>query len=133
VWSGVVFQDTRWDARDEVFAEGGTGFAGHSDWRIPNVKELLSIVNYQNFGAAVSAEFNNNCGGNTVLTGSCTDAAPNWTSTTRAHPNPFDNSAWYVDFSGGANLFRIHVAAENKDNGFAVRAVRGGSNLGRSK
>src|SRR5206468_905681 len=25
----------------------GTGFAGHTDWRVPNVRELQSIANYQ--------------------------------------------------------------------------------------
>jgi hypothetical protein len=33
-------------------------FAGHCDWRLPNVKELQSIVNYQNVSPAVSAAFN---------------------------------------------------------------------------
>ena len=36
-------------------------FAGHCDWQLPNVKELQSIVNYQNFTPAVSSAFNNNC------------------------------------------------------------------------
>ena len=51
-------------------------FAGFCDWRLPNVKELQSIVNYQNFSPAVSPAFNTNCGeGDTVLTGSCTAAS----------------------------------------------------------
>src|SRR5207247_60676 len=59
-----------------------TSFGGHNDWRLPNVKELASIVNYEDFpgcpgtGAAclsVSPAFNNNCtSGCTVLTCSCT-------------------------------------------------------------
>src|SRR5919197_1060292 len=46
-----------------------TNFAGHTDWRLPNVKELESIVNYQNVAPFVSPAFNNNCTpGCTVLT-----------------------------------------------------------------
>jgi hypothetical protein len=32
-------------------------FAGHTDWRVPNVKELQSIVNYENVDPAVSSAF----------------------------------------------------------------------------
>jgi hypothetical protein len=44
------------------------------DWRLPNVKELQSIVNYEVFEPAVSPAFDTDCPGATVLTGSCTAA-----------------------------------------------------------
>ena len=44
-WSAVG-QMTIWDWLAAINTEGGTGFAGHSDWRIPNVKELQSLVDY---------------------------------------------------------------------------------------
>ena len=38
---------------DALNAEGGSGYAGHTDWRIPNVKELQSIVDYGEFAPAI--------------------------------------------------------------------------------
>jgi len=35
-----------------------TNFAGHADWRLPNVRELLSIVTYQNTSPTVTSAFN---------------------------------------------------------------------------
>src|SRR5262249_5481923 len=46
----------------------GAGFAGHTDWRLPNVKELQSIVNYQNVNPAVSAAFNTGCAASCTVT-----------------------------------------------------------------
>ena len=45
-WSRGDAIDTIWDWLDDVNAEGGTGYASFNDWRIPNIRELLSIVNY---------------------------------------------------------------------------------------
>jgi hypothetical protein len=94
-------------------------FAAHCDWRVPNVKELQSIVNYQNSIPAVSAAFNNNCvAGATVLTGSCTAGNHYWSSTTNAD-SPF--LAMSVNFRFG------HVFADDKGVfDLPVRAVRGG-------
>jgi Protein of unknown function (DUF1566) len=96
----------------------GGGFAGHTDWRLPNVKELLSIVNYQNFIPAVSAAFNANCApGCTVTTCSCTQSDGYWSATTGAG-NP--GYAWSVDFYSG------DVGGPNKPSDGYVRAVRSG-------
>jgi hypothetical protein len=98
---------------------GKCGFAGKRDWRVPNVKELQSIANYQNVNPSVSSAFNTNCvAGATVLTGSCTAASDYWSSTTDAS---FSGFAWLVDFGFG------NVGAGDKIFNFHVRAVRGGS------
>jgi hypothetical protein len=104
-----------------------TNFAGHTDWRLPNVKELESIVNYQNVAPFVSPAFNNNCtSGCTVLTCSCTASDIYWSSTSvagQARPGdpPGPTFAWFVRFGGGG------VHGDNKSGNQFVRAVRGGS------
>ncbi|MFH0350908.1 MAG: DUF1566 domain-containing protein, partial [Chromatiales bacterium] len=82
-------------------------FSGHCDWRVPNVKELQSIVNYgvPFPGPVVSPAFNNNCVGATVLTGSCTAASLYWSATTGAGNRArrrSPNFAWFVGFVGGS-------------------------------
>jgi hypothetical protein len=98
---------------------GGGGFAGHTDWRIPNRFELETIANLDNQTPAVDTAFNTNCVAScTVTTCSCTWASLYWSSTTW-QGNPA--GAWYVDFIDGLVNFSA------KSFGYFARAVRGGS------
>ena len=80
---------------------------GHSDWRLPNAKELASLVERKCFNPAVNAGY---------LLG--TESDYYWSS------SPFgDNSnyAWAVDFNAGS----VNNSLKTIINNF-VRLVRGG-------
>jgi hypothetical protein len=97
----------------------GTAFAGHSDWRLPNVNELQSLVRYGVIDPSISAAFNTACvPGCSLAACACTREDNYWTSTS------YDGTpllAWYVNFADG------FVFASPKTDARAVRGVRGGS------
>jgi hypothetical protein len=104
---------------DDICGAGGQcGLAGHQDWRMPNVKELGSIVNFENWGPAVSEEFNNACvPGCGVLVCNCTKSIPHWSSTSSRAGS---GAVRYVHFGGGS------IGDTSNEFGRPVRAVRGG-------
>lgn len=67
---------------------GRCGFAGHQDWRVPNIKELQSIAAYDRSYPALPEAFLTDCSpGCTVLECSCLGAAYNgflWSSSRNA-------------------------------------------------
>jgi len=118
VWSSAL-TDTVWDWINAINTEvgNGIGFAGFNDWRLPNVRELQSILDFGRLLPAVDPVFNNNVStGCTVLTCSAT-AQFYWSSTTVA---TVDIDAWTVDFSVSHNVAAL------KTGSHSVRAVRGG-------
>lgn len=97
----------------------GAGFAGHTDWRMPNRNELASLVDLRPAAISIPPIFHSNCvDGCTVLTCACTDNGNYWSSTTNPD-NPLN--AFHVNFING-DIDNLH-----KNNFFAVRGVRGGS------
>ncbi len=98
----------------------GMSFAGHTDWRLPNVRELQAIVDYQTINPAVASAFNNNCSrGCQATTCSCTASGDYWSSTSSVS-DPWN--AWYVRFSYG----RVDAfgRSDGKSGAAYVRAVR---------
>src|SRR5438552_1386005 len=106
-----------------VAALNAMSFAGHNDWRLPNVRELQSIANYRSFDPTVSSAFNNDCApGCHATTCSCTASSDYWSSTSSVSD---PSGAWYVTFSYG----RVDAFGRSggKSSAAFVRAVRGGS------
>ena len=79
-------------------------FAGHNDWRSPNVRELQSIVDYGRFNPVIDQVF-----------GALTSFY--WSSSSFAG---YPYSAWGISFGDG------YVSPLDNDDLFYVRAVRSG-------
>lgn len=97
-WADVLRYVSHLNARD--------GFAGHTDWRLPNIRELSTLVELQCSDPAINlAVFPN--------------AAPShvWSSS----PSYFHTHySWYVNFQTGAFTYGEREKAK------AIRLVRGG-------
>jgi len=88
-----------------TFCEG-LNYAGFSDWRLSNIKELVSIVDYSRQSPSINTAYFLNMQSNYY-----------WSSTTYV---PTTTLAWYVYFNFG------YVSLINKTLNYYVRCVRAG-------
>ncbi len=86
----------------------GLELADHNDWRMPNINELQSIVDYSRHKPTVDATYFPN-----------TSSSEYWSSTTPTNSS-YMNYAWRVNFNVG------YISDYDKDNPDYVRAVRSG-------
>jgi len=94
-----------WEGALSYCQEGG--WANHTDWRLPNIKELESIVDDTQLNPAIDR----------IAFPNTPASSWYWSSTTYAN-NP--NNAWNVNFNNG------NVNNNDKNNNNYVRCVRGG-------
>ncbi|MHB8808735.1 MAG: Lcl C-terminal domain-containing protein [Desulfobulbaceae bacterium] len=101
-YCGASYNDTE----DFLSALNDSGFGGHSDWRLPTIKELKTLVDRSRYSPSISVTYFPD-----------TVSSYYWSSTTNAYST---SVAWRVDFIYGND------DNNNKSSSYYVRAVRGG-------
>ncbi len=106
-WDGTTCTGT---AKTYTYADAvalTTTFAGNSDWRLPNIAELHTIVEWETYNPAINTALFPNTPTNNYY----------WSSSPVAYGS---NVAWDIDFSSGYDVWNF------KYSNYYVRLVRVG-------
>jgi len=105
MWQQTETKATSW-AKALAYCEN-LDLAGYNDWRLPNIRELLSLVDDSRNKPSIDKANFPGCRPDIY-----------WSSTTHS---AYPGFAWYVSFNDG----QVHGSG-HKGRGYYVRAVRGG-------
>jgi len=105
-WQTIEVRPLKW-AQALAYCEQ-LDLGGFTDWRLPTIKELSTLVNNKQINPSIDTTFF-----------PATRSAPYWTSTTFAEHPGF---AWYVHFDNG-----LEYNGGYKGRRYFVRPVRGGT------
>lgn len=106
-----VKQTNLCDTQSFITAVNAAALCSYSDWRLPTLRELVTLVHYGLQNPSIDTSYFPN----TLIP--YTSASAYWSASSSASDS---TSAWLVSFSNGGNN------VQGKDNFLAVRLVRGG-------